>query len=266
VAVYPVSPAALPAATTTITAIKATPNHHLPCRNSRNIPSINPPLHLSIAPSSNNNHNMRISTLLPNLTMKMLFLQCLHGTTVALCVNRIPMSMRWRWEACTIRPLNLCSLNPLVLRYKSTHIRQMQVLTVVMLRLRRDIRRMVTSNLSNMDMDTKALVLHPGVMKLVLTHRLAITLLLLVHRVLRESLLVGRGGTSESDSSCYVFVTSCIAWVFYPLFFRDTHMMREGQIAGSGCSSSILCLFIQFVASFRCCSLLLCPPPLSPCL
>jgi hypothetical protein len=38
-------------------------------------------------------------------------------------------------------------------------------------------------------------------------------------------------------------------------------MMREGQIAGSACSSSILCLFMILEPSFRCCSLLLCPLP-----
>jgi hypothetical protein len=153
------------------------------------------------------------------------------------------MSMRWKWEACTTsKPLlNLCCLNLLVLKCKNTHIKQMQVLMVVILRLRIDIRRMVMSNPSNMAMDTTVLVLHREATRLALTHHLATTLLLLVHRVLRGSLLVVRGGTFESDSSCSFPVSKYIALVFCFLLFGDTHMMREGQIAGSACSSSILC-------------------------
>jgi hypothetical protein len=84
--------------------------------------------------------------------------------------------------------------------------------------------------------------------------------------VLRESLLVVRGGIFEFDLPSFVFAASCIAMVFCSflskqkemvLFFGfsrypPTYMMREGQVAGSSCPFSFLCLYLIIRIRLRC--------------
>jgi hypothetical protein len=127
------------------------------------------------------------------------------------------------------------------------------------------------SSPSNMVMVVRVLECLLRVMRAVLLHRRATTLLLLLllGRELRESLSVARGGIFEFFHPCFVIAASCIAMVFCSflskqkemdvcfLFFSryPTYMMREGQVAGSSCPFSFLCLYLIIRIRLRCCFL-----------
>jgi hypothetical protein len=138
---------------------------------------------------------------------------CPVGTTAALYVNKTLKSTIWKWEVCITKLLNPCFRSPLALKYRNILIRLMQVLMEVILRLRV---LSYLSSLSNMVMVVKVLECLLRLMREVLLHRRATTLLLLLllGRVLRESLSVVRGGIFEFLHPCFVIAASCIAMVF----------------------------------------------------
>jgi hypothetical protein len=193
--------------------------------------------------------------------MKTLSPPCPVGTTAVLYVNKTTKSTRWKWAVCTIKLLNPCCLSLLALKCRSILIRLMRVLMVVILLLRV---LSCLNNLSSMGMVVRVLELLLRVMREVLLHRRVITLLLLL-RVLRESLSVVRGGIFDYPHPSFVFAASCIAMVFCSflskqkemvLFFGfsryPTYMMREGQVAGSSCPFSFLCLYLIIRIRLRC--------------
>ena len=193
------------------------------------------------------------------LLMRMRYLLCRVGIPAAVSANsRMQRLMIWRWGICMLKLLNLCCLNLLALRCKNILIRLMLVPTMVILDIRSRSHHMAMS-LNSMDTVVRSLEYHLQGTRPVLTRHRAITLLLLLHQELRESLLVVRGGRFESFS--FVLVASCIEvafpscvsnrkrwrcvfffWIFS--LYPPNYTMSEGQVAGSSCPSSLVVLFL----------------------
>lgn len=195
--------------------------------------------------------------------MRMRCQRCRVGTPAAVSANnKMQRWMIWRWEVCTtvkLLLLNLCCPSLLALRYRSILIRPTLVRMVVISDIRIRSHRMGMS-LSSMGMVVNRLELRRRT-RLASTRRRVTTLLLLLLRELRESLLVARGGRFESFSLLGFLLQSCIAMAFsvcpreketgFWFFFRDTHlhyMGRTGQVAGSSCPASSICLSIILVS------------------
>lgn len=161
--------------------------------------------------------------------------------------------MIWRWGTCTLKLLNLCCRNLLVRRCKSILIKLMLVRITATLDIPSLSRRMRMS-LSSMGMVVKGRELRRR-MRLALTRRRVTILLLLLLKGLRESLLVVHGERFESSpfvfvarlhsGGVFVFVSSRKRWRFVFVFSRYPPIkLSWGQVAGSSCPSSFLCLFL----------------------